>query len=139
MTISEVARLEGISDRQAQRYCREGFKGIVLKAVRLGKSLHIIPDDYKLWREQCGFDATPPESGVVPPASSTNLVEHPASAPPDGAHPAFRPWPLCADPNGVPTNVPDPHSCTMPHPEACRIHDEELRQRMYGGSNDDDL
>ena len=90
MTIQDVARSEDIGERQAQRYCRApGYKGHVLKAVRVGRGLVIAIEDYKAWRVECGFDflpqqdtpgaAPPQEAGGLPPGSPD---EGPGGTPP---------------------------------------------------------
>jgi hypothetical protein len=129
MTIQEVAEREGISQRQAQRYCREGFKGHVLPSVKLGKAWSIDPKDYAAWRVACGFEQAQPEAppqvavtaspGDALPASDSPGEAHPSPASPGDAPPAYPPYPMPADPHGVLTNAPHPHSCNHPHPLAC--------------------
>jgi len=136
MTVSEIARLEGVTPRQILRYVNEGYKGCRLPAVRLGKAFSIIPDDYKLWRQQCGFDTTPAPASLAAPAGSP---EDPRPAPmsPEDTHPTYPPWPLCADPAGPVTNAPHEHSSNWPHPLAVEDHRRsELEKQRYGGSND---
>lgn len=138
MTVKEIAKREGISERQAQRYCRVGYRGHVLPTTRNGKGFVIAEADYRAWRIVCGFEEAQPQ--VSAPAPSTNLVERPAPASPE--HQARRrasypPWPQPADPNGQLTNVPHEHSRNWPHPEACRIHAEEELRKQRGYADDE--
>lgn len=128
MTIQEIAEREEVSERQVQRYVREGFQGHVLKATKVGKAYHVEEGDYCQWRIDCGFEQpdTVKESLTAPsspddehPAPDANLAARPASAANLAALPPYPPYPLPADPNGVPTNAPHPHSSTWPHPLAC--------------------
>ena len=133
VTIKEIAEREGISERQAQRYCREGYKGHVLPAVRVGKSFQIAEHDYRAWRVLCGWEEAQPQ---VLPTEGRTPADPAASGSTNPAVPAFTersatfpPWPMPACPGGPITNVPHPSSGNMPHPEACRIHaEDELRK-----------
>ena len=132
MTVADVARLEGVSERSAQRYCTVGFKGHVLPSIMTGKARSIDPADYKAWRVLCGFDPaaldvrgsspnTPQEE--VTADLRTPQIQVPATS--------FRPWPLCADPAGPVTNAPHEHSSNWPHPKAVEQHRAELlRQQL---------
>jgi len=142
MTIQDVARSEGISERQAQRYCRApGYKGHVLKAARIGRAFVIDESDYRAWRVSAGFDFLPQQDA---PGRSTAAVSatadlaavtpqefggfpEPGGNPPGSSYP---PYPQAADPHGVPTNVPHEHSSTMPHPQACADYFAEQARRM---------
>jgi hypothetical protein len=123
MTIQDVAKSEGISKRQAQRYCREpGYQGHVLKATRLGRAFSIAIEDYRAWRVECGWDFLPqPE-----PQRAAEISQGEVIAPePVDERPAYPPYPKAADPNGVLTNVPHEHSRNWPHPLAVRDFERE--------------
>jgi hypothetical protein len=138
MTIQDVARNEGISERQAQRYCRApGYKGHVLPATRKGRGFVIEESDYRAWRVECGFDFLPqqdtaPERSThadhASPAESADDIE--PTSPGEARSPAYPPYPQAADPHGVPTNVPHEHSSTMPHPQACADYFAEQARKM---------
>jgi hypothetical protein len=146
MTIQDVARNEGISERQAQRYCAQpGFRGNVLKASKIGRAFVIAAEDYKAWRIACGFDFLPQpdgaESAPLTSASSApklgadaDSADHlPVPSVEPGANPpgpSYPPYPQAADPHGVPTNVPHEHSSTMPHPQACADYFAEQARKM---------
>lgn len=139
MTIADVARSEQISERQAQRYCREGYQGHVLKAVKLGKSYSISELDYRRWRQECGFD-------VLVEARPAEVVQVEVIADPpreiQAPAPSFRPWPMCADPAGPVTNAPHERSSNWPHPLAVEQHSAELlreQQRKIRGYADDEV
>jgi hypothetical protein len=141
MTIQDVARNEGISERQAQRYCRAGYKGHVLPATRKGRGFVIEESDYRAWRVECGFDFLPQQDAA--PGRSTPAVSATAQAggfppgypdaepvSPRDTRPTYPPYPQAADPHGVPTNVPHEHSSTMPHPQACADYFAEQARKM---------
>ena len=138
MTVADIARIEGVSERSAQRYCSVGFQGHVLPSVMTGKARSISEVDYKAWRVACGFDAAPDASGGSCPASSSSGDEHPASAAPGASHPYtateslrdYPPYPFPADPAGELTNGPAPHSRNWPHPQAMRDHFEAQARRL---------
>jgi len=146
MTIADVARLEQISERSAQRYCREGFQGHVLPAVKAGRSFSIAESDYRQWRRDCGFDETPAEPAALPPAppdgapASSFSEAHPVPGAPGEAPCAeYPPYPKPADPHGVLTNCPNEHSCNWPHPLAVADHmrheAQKLVEKYRGDSN----
>jgi hypothetical protein len=141
-TVQQSAKLEGVSARAVQRYCKDGFQGKILRAVKLGRSLQIAEQEYKLWRVACGFaPGSSEEPHPVPSAPDAVRIEVSQDEAPAPCAALFPPWPQCADPNGVPTNVPDPHSCTMPHPLAVEAHRaQQLREQQirYRGYADDD-
>jgi hypothetical protein len=128
MTIQDVAKSEGISERQAQRYCREGYKGHVLNAAKIGRGLQITDDDYKAWRVACGFDAAP----VPEPEPEKDTIAQPSGSEPPIVEPcpAYPPWPLPANPGGPITNVPHPSSGSMPHPLAVADHEREMTRKQ---------
>ena len=149
MTIQDVARNEGISERQAQRYCRApGYKGHVLKAVRIGRAFVIAAEDYKSWRIECGFDFLPHPGGSEPapltpadPAAVTPQILGGFPEPgPISPGPSYPPYPLPACPGGPITNVPHPSSGSMPHPQACADYFAEqarkMKAQMRGYEND---
>jgi hypothetical protein len=141
MTISEAARLQGVSTRHMLRYITVGFKGHKLPAIRMGKKYFIVDDDYRQWRQQCGFDVAPGGSPGDPRLASVSPGDtHPASTAPGASHPAYPPFPLPADPRGVLTNAPHEHSCNHPHPLACKAHFEEQarlqKERLRGYSDE---
>jgi hypothetical protein len=143
MTIQDVARSEGIGERQAQRYCREGYQGHVLKAARVGRGLQITLDDYKAWRIACGFDTVAPETECnlhpVPEHCKESLQPPSGSEPQRPITPTYPPYPQPADPNGVLTNVPHEHSRNMPHPLAVADHQrEENRKEAQSRGYDDE-
>jgi hypothetical protein len=152
MNIQEIARLEQVSERQIQRYCRAGYKGHVLPATRSGRGFVIAVEDYKAWRVECGFDFLPqaPERSIAA-VSATEPGGNPPGSPADPAAPKkcsdcgtvvrpYPPYPMAADPHGVPTNVPHEHSSTMPHPQACADYFAEqarkIKAQMRGYEND---
>ena len=136
MTIQDIAKLEQVSERSAQRYVTVGFKGIKIPAVKAGRSFSIDPADYKAWRIACGFDPAPAVqkvSQVSAPPAEPAAVLRPVDAPsnlPEIAEFAFRPYPLPADPNGVLTNGPHPHSCNHPHPLACEAYMKREAEKL---------
>jgi hypothetical protein len=140
MDVLSIAKLEGVTPRQIQRYIAQGFQGHKLPATRNGRSFVIAESDYRLWRICCGFERAQPEPPrqVSQETTARNVpaADHAATAA------LFPPWPQCADPNGVPTNVPDPHSCTMPHPLAVEAHraqqlrEQQIRYRGYADDNE---
>jgi hypothetical protein len=147
MTIQDVARSEGISERQAQRYCRApGYKGHVLPATRKGKGFVIEESDYKAWRVSAGFDFLPQPDGAesAPPTSGfvrrrDETQEDPAAPDPEpeGSEP---PRPSFAElqrryfspdrVGGPITNVHAVGSGTMCSPETCREYMEACAERM---------
>jgi hypothetical protein len=148
MTIQDLARSEGISERQAQRYCRApGYKGHVLPATRKGRGFVIEESDYRVWRVECGFDFLPQQDAPGRSTAAVSATEEPGGIPPGcttpqilGGFPApggseppgptYPPYPQAADPHGVPTNVPHEHSSTMPHPQACADYFAEQARKM---------
>src|ERR1700722_1319818 len=138
LTLAQVADLEGISTRQALRYVRDGYKGLLLPAAKRPKGFVVAVAAYQQWRAACGFEqpAAPTTAKVVGPAPTSPEEVRPVTSSPEEPLPApcaelFPPWPQCADPNGIPTNVPDPHSCTMPHPLAVEAHRaQQLREQL---------
>jgi len=140
MTIKDVAEREQISERQAQRYCREGFKGHVLPSVMVGKARSISDADYRQWRIDCGWETAQTAEVATPlrPVRSQESWERLAEpAPPVAAYP---PWPMPADPvHGVLTNAPHPRSSNHPHPLACQAYlQNEARklEQKYRGNPD---
>jgi hypothetical protein len=128
LTVKQVAESEQISERQAQRYCRApGYKGHVLKAVRVGRSFIIAVEDYKSWRLECGFDFLPQQDAT---ARAEVPVPDPEPVSPRDTRPSYPAYPQCADPNGVLTNVPHEHSRNMPHPQACADYFAEQARKM---------
>jgi hypothetical protein len=144
MTIQEIARLEQVTTRQIQRYCRApGYKGHVLPAARKGRGFVIEESDYRAWRVECGFDFLPQQD--APERSTTAASTKPDDqdtepVSPRDTRPAYPPYPQAADPHGVPTNVPHEHSSTMPHPQACADYFAEqarkMKAQMRGYDND---
>jgi hypothetical protein len=141
MTVQQIARLEGVTARQIQRYCSEGYQGNKLPASRIGKAFVIEEVDYRQWRRQCGFEPAElipepqqpqPQVSVSQPEESLQPIAPPA--------PMFPPWPMAADPHGQLTTTPSEHSCNFPHPLACEQHrQEQLRkqiERLRGYSNE---
>jgi len=143
ITVKEIAIIEGVSERSAQRYCTVGFDGHVLSSLKIGRSRRIFLDDYREWRRVCGFPETPdsvpveqpravaqPSTPAAPDAPAVDSAEVLARAA------QYPPWPFPADPNGVITNVPHEHSCNHPHPLAVKAHNEEAARALlsyYGG------
>jgi hypothetical protein len=131
LAVKDVAKLEGVSERQIQRYVKEGFKGHVLPAVRVGKASHIEETDYRAWRVACGWDqpelAQRPVVGSLSPQSPQVEVIAPVPAPCAEQYP---PWPQCADPNGELTNAPSEHSRNWPHPRSCEQYMREQRRKQ---------
>jgi len=145
MTIQEVAEREGVSVRQAQRYCRApGFLGHVLKAAKVGKAFHIEESDYRQWRIDCGWEQAKPVAVAAPPVPQVPQPEEAAALlRPVRPAPAYPPYPLPADPvNGVLTNAPHERSSNHPHPLACedymRQEAENLLEKYRGSPNDDE-
>jgi hypothetical protein len=137
MTIQDVARSEGISERQAQRYCRApGYKGHVLPATRKGRGFVIGESDYRAWRVECGFDflpqqdAAPERSTHADPAPESGSPADAEAASPGEPRPTYPPWPQVANPGGPITNVPHPTSGSMPHPQACADYFAEQARKM---------
>jgi hypothetical protein len=140
MTIQDVARSEEISERQAQRYCRApGYKGHVLRAVRVGRGFVIAESDYKSWRLESGFDFLPQPDGAesAPIGRSTAVAATADPAVPNKCadcatvlRPTYPPWPQVANPGGPITNVPHPSSGSMPHPLACEDHMREQQRKQ---------
>jgi hypothetical protein len=135
MTIQEIARLEQVTPRQIQRYCRIGYKGHVLPATRKGRGFVIEESDYRAWRVSAGFDFLPqqdaPERSThADHASPAESADHIEPTSPGEARPSYPPYPQAADPHGVPTNVPHEHSSTMPHPQACADYFAEQARKM---------
>jgi len=137
MTIQDVARNEGISERQAQRYCRApGYKGHVLPATRKDRGFVIEESDYRAWRVECEFDFLPQQDAAPErtkdaeqfPKGTASPDAEPAS--PGEARPAYPPYPLPACPGGPITNVPHPTSGSMPHPQACADYFAEQARKM---------
>lgn len=138
MTIQEIAQREGISERQAQRYVREGFQGHILKATKVGKAYHVDEGDYAAWRIACGFEQPRSEESSEPPASPSRDA-HPAAGSSADPVPPYPPYPMPADPHGVITNCPHPHSCNFPHPLACEAYMKQEAQKLvekYQGAPD---
>jgi len=140
MTITDIAELEQVSVRSAQRYVTEGYKGIKIPAVKAGRSFSIAESDYKAWRVLCGFDETPAVVAALPPASGRS-GNFPEGALPDEASSTpgvqrtapcaeYPPYPLVADPHGVLTNCPSEHSCNFPHPLAVQDHMRHEAQKL---------
>ncbi len=136
MTIQDVAKHEGICERQAQRYCREpGYKGHILKATRLGRALSIAVEDYRAWRVECGFDFLPQPEAQQPELPRVSQGE--VVAQPEPERPKYPPYPQVANPGGPITNVPHETSGSMPHPLAVRDYMErnarELKAKLLRG------
>jgi len=134
LRLREIARLEQCTRRMVLNYVRDGYKGQhKLPAVRHGNRWMVSVANWQAWRVACGFDPAPvpaykakPHSVVIP-----QVIAPPAPAPAAESAPRpYPPYPQAADPNGVLTNVPDPHSRNMPHPLACRDHSEAEARRM---------
>jgi hypothetical protein len=154
MNIAEIAKLEEVTTRQIQRYCRApGYKGHVLKATKVGRGFVVQIEDYKAWRAECGFDFLPQPDGAksapttaapttttaaptTTTAAPTTTTAAPTTAPeakcPDCATVvrSYPPWPLPANPGGPITNVPHPSSGSMPHPLAVADHQREENRKM---------
>jgi hypothetical protein len=124
LTVKDVAQREQVSERQIQRYVREGFKGHVLPAVRVGKSFQIEETAYKQWRIACGWDQ--PEAPEDVGRTSTSIVSQDEVI----AAPQYPPWPHCADQNGELTTGPSEHSRNWPHPLAVEAYNAELRRKQ---------
>jgi hypothetical protein len=145
MTVKDVAKNEGVGVRQIQRYISLGFKGHKLLARKRSKGYWIEESDYRAWRVACGFDPARVSPEDTRPAPAPSGDAHTATA--EDAHPValghriYPPYPFPADPNGVITNVPDAHSCTMPHPQAVRDYFEaqarKMKETLYGGMPDE--
>jgi hypothetical protein len=131
MTVSEVARLEGVSTRQVQRYCTVGFQGHVLPATRVGKSFQIEESVYRQWRVACDFEQVLDLAAiciqVAPGGNPPGSHQVEVIAPPLRR---FPPWPQPADPAGQLTNAPHANSSNWPHPESCRIYIDEQRRKQ---------
>jgi hypothetical protein len=125
MTVQEIAKLERVGERQIQRYLHDGFKGHVLRAVRIGRGFVIALEDYREWRRACGFDEPEAQQPEVPKVTLAEVI-----AEPEPERPAYPPYPFPADPHGQLTNVPHEHSRNMPHPLACRDYFQEQARRM---------
>ncbi len=137
MTPLEIGKIEGVSTRTAQRYITQGFAGHKLPAVRLGQGYSVDPKAYAAWRILCGWDKAQPAPRPAPKVVQVEVAAQPIAVPARPAPaPTFRPWPLCADPNGVITNCPHEHSCSHPHPLAVKAHEEAearaLRMKYRG-------
>jgi hypothetical protein len=140
MTVTEIARLEEVSERQIQRYISLGFKGHKLPAAKTRRAFVIDETDYRAWRVDCGFDflpqpeapEAPGDADPVPSAPKLGALTEPGEIPPASPREArpYPPYPQAADPHGVPTNVPHEHSSTMPHPLACRDYFEAQARKM---------
>jgi hypothetical protein len=137
VTIQEIARIEGISERQAQRYCAEpGYKGCVLKATRKSRAFVIELEDYRAWRVECGFDFLPQQDAVPEaPRVRDELVPEPVAPRP------YPPYPQPANPGGPITNIPHPTSGSMPHPQACADYmleqAKKLKAKLRGYDHDE--
>jgi hypothetical protein len=134
MTIQDIVEREQVSERQAQRYVREGFQGHVLPSVKIGKAYHIEETDYAAWRIACGWEQPQPEAIPIPqvtvtPAPTANLAVHPAPCAeyPD-PEPAsmFRP----ATVDGPLTNCPHPASSNWPAPQTCEQYLQREAQKL---------
>jgi hypothetical protein len=141
LTVAEIAKREGVSHRQAERYTSKGYNGIILPSIiadKRGKKLVEI-SDYRQWRIAVGFDkpapapsdgARPAESAERPPTTESGVRPKESLERPAKPKATYPPWPQAADPNGVLTNAPAPNSRNWPHPEACRIKNEELQRKL---------
>lgn len=160
VTIAEVARLEQVTPRQIQRYCRApGFKGHVLPATRKGRGFAIEESAYRAWRLECQFDflpspdenagrssaavsasiATPQKAGGFPPGSPD---EEPGPISPAPSFSELRRRYFAPDRVGGPiTNVHAIGSGSMCSPESCRLYLEASARRLKAklrGYDDDD-
>ncbi len=134
MTISDVARLQNCSERNARRYCVTGYRGHVLPSTIAGSSRSVTEDDFKTWRADCGFPALPePEPETAPTAvdlspelPKDDAVVSPETAPDvddlefwstERLERERYNWIKSDDPNGPLTNVPAFGSSTHPNPE----------------------
>lgn len=153
MTIKEVARLQGCSERQARRYCVAGLHGKVLRSTMHGNTRLITAEDYKVWRADCGLPPLPePEPEKAPLAAPTSddppaadpvvLPEEPMQAPDpddlegwssDELEDARHLWMRPDCPNGPPTNQPAFGSGSMPNPEnfALLVRANAILQERY--------
>ena len=136
LTIADIAMLEQVTPRQAQRYCRDGLNGHVLKAVRVGHSLLIEKQDYFAWRQECGLDKVETDPVPVPtvaaapethtetkPAPKEPCEEEPRRSAPE---PLYRP----ANPCGPITNVPHPSSSNWPAPAVMKQRAEQAARDL---------
>jgi hypothetical protein len=140
LNITEVARLQNCSERNARNYCLRGLGGKVLRSTLVGKSREVSLEDFKQWRAECGFPPLPePEPKAEPapePAPEVVLpyceVDDPvvpvetAPAPDENdletwdtesLKAAVLEWCKPDDPNGVPSNEPSVGSSTRPSPQ----------------------
>lgn len=137
MTIAEIARNEGITERSAQRYVTVGYKGHLLPATRSRRAYAIALDDYRAWRIACGFNEPAPQPEARRDISEMSPAVQPQVSapvePPTPSSPTYPPWPMAADPNGELTNGPTEHSRNWPHPKSCEAHAaEQLRKQQRG-------
>lgn len=139
MTVPDIAASEQTTTRTIQRYITVGFRGHKLPAVKLGNAYSVTEEDYRQWRIDCGFDPMVPaevvrrETPVEIPQVEVIAPEPEPIAPEPGqccaaSHSisAYPPYPQPADPHGVLTNGPHPHSCNWPHPLAIADHNRAV-------------
>jgi hypothetical protein len=127
VTIAEIARIEGVTERSAQRYVTVGFKGNKLPAVKLGRTYRIAVEDYRAWRLECGFDFLP-QQDAVPEVPRVRQDKVPATVAPK----PYPPYPKPANPGGPLTNIAHPSSGNMPHPQACLDYIREQARKQKG-------
>jgi hypothetical protein len=136
MTVPDIAASEQTTTRTIQRYITVGFRGHKLPAVRLGNAYSVTEEDYRQWRIDCGFDVALPVEVLRREIPQVKVIAQPVAPEPEPVAPepktpckvaqAYPPYPMPADPHGVPTNCPHPHSCTFPHPKAVADHLREV-------------
>ena len=141
MTVKQVAELEGVTERQIQRYISLGCKGHKLPATRMRRAFVIAEDDYKLWRLECGFDFLPQPAGSEPPPSAVDVVRNrttvttPAVPAADSAarlsFEEIKRRYFSPDRIGGPiTNVPAFGSGSMCSPSTAKLYHEACARRM---------
>jgi hypothetical protein len=131
MTIQEIARREEITERSAQRYVTNGYRGHKLPATRRSRAFWITPEDYRDWRIACGFERPQTQPQVIEP--HTVPCKDAPGSPRSVPVPKYPPWPKAADPNGELTTGPSEHSRNWPHPKSCEEYmAQQLRKQQRG-------
>jgi hypothetical protein len=146
MTVKQVAELEGVTERQIQRYISLGCKGHKLPATRMRRAFVIAEDDYKLWRLECGFDFLPQPGSPGEPPSVVTVAAVPAPSASDAERLSFEEIKrryFSPDRIGGPiTNVPAFGSGSMCNPETARLYHEaqarKMKQQLRGYDDDNE-